>query len=87
MSSAEVSSEGPFASYPSLRGKVVLISGGATGLGAEFVAQFAAQGAHAASLTSRTTPARRWPVRSPQPALRRLCTCGPMFAISPCTNK
>jgi NAD(P)-dependent dehydrogenase (short-subunit alcohol dehydrogenase family) len=46
MSSAEVSSEGPFASYPSLRGKVVLISGGATGLGAEFVAQFAAQGAH-----------------------------------------
>jgi NAD(P)-dependent dehydrogenase (short-subunit alcohol dehydrogenase family) len=36
---------GPFATYPSLRGQVVLISGGATGLGAEFVAQFAAQGA------------------------------------------
>jgi NAD(P)-dependent dehydrogenase (short-subunit alcohol dehydrogenase family) len=37
--------DGPFASYPSLRDKVVLVSGGATGLGAEFVAQFAAQGA------------------------------------------
>jgi D-xylose 1-dehydrogenase len=36
---------GPFASYPSLRGKVVMISGGASGLGAEFVSQFAAQGA------------------------------------------
>jgi NAD(P)-dependent dehydrogenase (short-subunit alcohol dehydrogenase family) len=36
---------GPFATYPSLRGRVVLISGGATGLGAEFVAQFAAQAA------------------------------------------
>lgn len=34
-----------FARYPSLRGRAVLISGGATGLGAEFVAQFAAQGA------------------------------------------
>jgi NAD(P)-dependent dehydrogenase (short-subunit alcohol dehydrogenase family) len=36
---------GPFATYPSLRGQVVLVSGGATGLGAEFVTQFAAQGA------------------------------------------
>jgi D-xylose 1-dehydrogenase len=31
--------------YPSLRDAVVLISGGASGLGAEFVRQFAAQGA------------------------------------------
>jgi D-xylose 1-dehydrogenase len=34
-----------FATYPSLRDAVVLVSGGASGLGAEFVAQFAAQGA------------------------------------------
>jgi D-xylose 1-dehydrogenase len=34
-----------FATYPSLRGQVAFISGGATGLGAEFVAQLAAQGA------------------------------------------
>lgn len=34
-----------FASYPSLRDRVVFISGGATGIGAEFVTQFVAQGA------------------------------------------
>jgi len=33
-----------FASYPSLRDRVAFVSGGATGLGAEFVAQLAAQG-------------------------------------------
>ncbi len=39
---------GGFAAYPSLRGAAVLVSGGAGGLGAEFVAQFAAQGARVA---------------------------------------
>jgi len=34
-----------YATYPSLEGKAVIISGGSTGLGAEFVRQFAAQGA------------------------------------------
>jgi NAD(P)-dependent dehydrogenase (short-subunit alcohol dehydrogenase family) len=34
-----------YATYPSLRDAVVLISGGGSGLGAEFVSQFAAQGA------------------------------------------
>ncbi|MCS5717515.1 SDR family oxidoreductase [Herbiconiux sp. CPCC 205763] len=34
-----------YAAYPSLRDKTVVVSGGATGLGAEFVRQFAAQGA------------------------------------------
>jgi NAD(P)-dependent dehydrogenase (short-subunit alcohol dehydrogenase family) len=34
-----------FATYPSLRDRVVFVSGGAGGLGAEFVAQFARQGA------------------------------------------
>lgn len=34
-----------YATYPSLRDSVVLISGGAGGLGAEFVRQFAAEGA------------------------------------------
>jgi NAD(P)-dependent dehydrogenase (short-subunit alcohol dehydrogenase family) len=37
-----------FATYPSLRDRVVFISGGSTGLGAEFVAQFASQGAKVA---------------------------------------
>lgn len=34
-----------FASYPSLAGRTAFVSGGATGLGAEFVSQLAAQGA------------------------------------------
>jgi D-xylose 1-dehydrogenase len=37
-----------YASYPSLRGRVAFVSGGASGLGAEFVRQLAAQGAHVA---------------------------------------
>ena len=34
-----------YACYPSLRGRTVFVTGGATGIGAEFVAQFARQGA------------------------------------------
>lgn len=34
-----------YAQYPSLRGRTVFITGGATGVGAELVAQFARQGA------------------------------------------
>jgi NAD(P)-dependent dehydrogenase (short-subunit alcohol dehydrogenase family) len=36
---------GSFAIYPSLAGKVVYITGGASGIGAEIVTAFAAQGA------------------------------------------
>ncbi|MBE1162221.1 SDR family NAD(P)-dependent oxidoreductase [Dyella acidiphila] len=39
-----------FATYPSLTDRSVLISGGATGIGAAFVAQFARQGARVAFL-------------------------------------
>jgi D-xylose 1-dehydrogenase len=43
------SSEQPvFATYPSLRGRTAFVSGGASGLGAEFVSQLARQGAHVA---------------------------------------
>ena len=34
-----------FASYPSLKGKSVLVTGGASGIGAQIVRAFAAQGA------------------------------------------
>jgi NAD(P)-dependent dehydrogenase (short-subunit alcohol dehydrogenase family) len=37
-----------FASYPSLRGRAAFVSGGASGLGAEFVAHLAGQGARVA---------------------------------------
>jgi NAD(P)-dependent dehydrogenase (short-subunit alcohol dehydrogenase family) len=39
-----------FASYPSLHGRVVLVTGGASGIGAEEVTQFARQGASVAFL-------------------------------------
>jgi NAD(P)-dependent dehydrogenase (short-subunit alcohol dehydrogenase family) len=39
-----------FASYPSLVGRVVLITGGASGIGAEMVRQFAHNGARVAFL-------------------------------------
>jgi NAD(P)-dependent dehydrogenase (short-subunit alcohol dehydrogenase family) len=39
---------GPFARYPSLNGRTVFITGGATGIGAAFVSHFAAQGARVA---------------------------------------
>lgn len=39
-----------FATYPSLAGRVVLVTGGASGIGAEIVAQCAAQGARVAFL-------------------------------------
>jgi NAD(P)-dependent dehydrogenase (short-subunit alcohol dehydrogenase family) len=38
----------PYARYPSLQDRVAFVSGGATGLGAEFVMQLAAQGARVA---------------------------------------
>lgn len=37
-----------YATYPSLRGRTAFVSGGASGLGAEFVAQLAGQGARVA---------------------------------------
>jgi NAD(P)-dependent dehydrogenase (short-subunit alcohol dehydrogenase family) len=37
-----------YASYPSLQGRTVFVTGGASGIGAEFVAQFHAQGAKVA---------------------------------------
>jgi len=39
-----------FANYPSLSGRAVLVSGGATGIGAEIVGAFAQQGAKVAFL-------------------------------------
>jgi D-xylose 1-dehydrogenase len=38
----------PFATYPSLRGRPVFVTGGATGIGAELVRQFACQGSKVA---------------------------------------
>jgi NAD(P)-dependent dehydrogenase (short-subunit alcohol dehydrogenase family) len=44
--------------YPSLRGRAVLVTGGATGIGAAVVEHFAAQGARVAFLDIQDEPAR-----------------------------
>lgn len=44
---------GPYARYPSLQGRVVFISGGSSGIGAELVRAFAAQGARVAFCGTR----------------------------------
>jgi NAD(P)-dependent dehydrogenase (short-subunit alcohol dehydrogenase family) len=43
--SAQSTAPSGYATYPSLRGRTAFVSGGASGLGAEFVIQLAAQGA------------------------------------------
>jgi D-xylose 1-dehydrogenase len=48
-----------FATYPSLRGRVVLITGGATGIGASIVTHFARQGSRVAFLDIQDEPAQR----------------------------
>ncbi len=47
-----------YAVYPSLRGQAVLITGGATGIGASMVAQFASQGARVAFFDIQDEPGR-----------------------------
>ncbi|MGA2672965.1 MAG: SDR family NAD(P)-dependent oxidoreductase [Terracidiphilus sp.] len=48
-----------FARYPSLEGRVVVVTGGATGIGESLVTHFARQGARVAFLDIQHEPARR----------------------------
>jgi NAD(P)-dependent dehydrogenase (short-subunit alcohol dehydrogenase family) len=48
-----------YASYPSLKGRAVFVSGGGSGIGASFVSHFAAQGAQALVLFLQLKPALR----------------------------
>jgi D-xylose 1-dehydrogenase len=48
----------PYARYPSLEGRAVLITGGATGIGESLVAHFARQGARVAFLDIQDEPAQ-----------------------------
>ena len=49
-----------FANYPSLRGKTVFITRGASGIGAELVAAFAEQGAQVGFVDMDTPDQRRF---------------------------
>ena len=51
--------ETQFAQYPSLRGRAVLVTGGATGIGASMVEHFARQGARVAFFDIQDEPAQR----------------------------
>lgn len=62
---------GAFATYPSLRGRAVLVTGGASGIGARIVAAFAGQGARVAFI-DRDAPAAR-AVAAQTGAAFRLC--------------
>jgi NAD(P)-dependent dehydrogenase (short-subunit alcohol dehydrogenase family) len=54
-----------FASYPSLAGKPVFVTGGASGIGAEIVAAFAAQGARVGFVDRDEAAARELLARTP----------------------
>jgi NAD(P)-dependent dehydrogenase (short-subunit alcohol dehydrogenase family) len=57
-----------FAQYPSLRGAVVIVTGGASGIGREMVRAFADQGAHVGFVDIDAEGAHHLP---PAPARRR----------------
>ncbi len=58
MHTIDPSSNMQFASYPSLCGRSILVTGGATGIGASMVTHFAQQGAHVAFLDIQDDPGR-----------------------------
>ena len=55
----QVSVRAQFASYPSLRDRAVIVTGGGTGIGASIVEQFARQGARVAFLDVQDEPAHQ----------------------------
>ena len=44
-----------FAAYPSLKGKAVFVTGGASGIGADIVRAFAGQGSRVGSVSTRAS--------------------------------
>jgi NAD(P)-dependent dehydrogenase (short-subunit alcohol dehydrogenase family) len=72
-----MTSEGPFATYPSLRGRVVVVTGGASGIGAAMVETFVANGARVAFLDFQKEAGEELATR-----LSRTETATPLF--KPC---
>ena len=55
--------ESVYAIYPSLRGRSVLVTGGATGIGASIVEHFARQGSRVAFFDVQDEAAQSWWIR------------------------
>ncbi|MGA8043816.1 MAG: SDR family oxidoreductase [Terracidiphilus sp.] len=58
MNAEQVHAQPQFAAYPSLRNRAVIITGGATGIGASLVEHFARQGSRVAFLDVKDEPGR-----------------------------
>ena len=61
-----------FASYPSLKGRAVLVSGGGSGIGASIVEHFAEQGAKVAFVDVDEAASKALVKKIPDPAHPRL---------------
>ncbi|HEY8614742.1 SDR family oxidoreductase [Phenylobacterium sp.] len=70
-----------FASYPSLRDRTVFITGGASGIGAEFVAQFHAQGSRVAFVDLQEDEGQALAKRLGQGAWFRRCDVTDVAAL------
>ena len=73
--------EAQFATYPSLRGRVVAITGGASGIGEAMVEAFAANGARVAFLDTQIEAAERLIAR-----LRNAAAPAPLFLLCDLTD-
>ena len=74
MAEAPGSADTRFATYPSLRGRAVLVTGGATGIGASIVEHFARQGARVAFFDVQDEAARQL-----IDSLRPVVACAPAY--------
>ena len=64
-----------FAHYPSLKGRAVIVSGGASGIGADIVRGFAAQGARVGFLDLDKPRVRPWPMNWAGTSISRNAIC------------
>ncbi len=80
-------SPGEFASYPSLKGRVVLITGGASGIGADMVRAFDAQGAKVAFIDIQDDVATMLAAELGDRPLYRHCDVTDLTALKTCVGE
>ena len=77
----------PFASYPSLSGRTVFVSGGGSGIGASIVEHFAAQGAKVGFVDIDEAASTALVESIGRQAIRRRCSCPATSATSRPTRR